>query len=292
MSLNKLKNYQEENFVIKNIPKHEPIYIMTLELEKGNPEKIEIYPDSNPEYLATYFCKKHNLDYNGLDYLKQKIRNVLKLNIKENKTSNNNYNNDIQNKENIVNNSTKRNNNKSKPRINNNIKEKQYKNIKTENKYNNRIKKKIKLIENINKINNKKNTISNNNNKNNIKKYNSFKDKEDKKNEKELFDTKPEIKKSPSKSIKNKRNNKFQKIYNSKIYDNKTKDNICSKILNIYENKFSFHPTINQNYKTDLTFAERQTFYKNLYIKRKKELNKFYSNKKKDVNGQLFFKPN
>ena len=151
MSLNKQKKYQEENFVIKNKQNKEPIYIMTLELEKGNPERIEIYPDSNPEYLATYFCKKHNLDYNGLEYLKQKIKDILKqyIKTKENKSLNNN---NIENKENIVNNSTKINNNKSKPKINNNIKEKQYKDNKTENKYNNRIKKKIKQIENINKI--------------------------------------------------------------------------------------------------------------------------------------------
>ena len=285
MSLNKQKKYQEENFVIKNKQNKEPIYIMTLELEKGNPERIEIYPDSNPEYLATYFCKKHNLDYNGLEYLKQKIKDILKqyIKTKENKLSSN-INNNIENKENIVNNSTKINNNKSKPKINNNIKEKQYKDNKTENKYNNRIKKKIKQIENINKINNISNTISNNN----IKKHNSFKNKEDKK---ESLEIKPQIKISPSKVIKNKRNNKYQKRNNSKLYTNKTKDNICSRILNIYENKFSFHPKINQNYKTDLTFAERQTFYKDLYIKRRKELNKFYLNKK-DKNGQILFKPN
>ena len=279
MSLNKLKKYQEENFVIKNKQKKEPIYIMTLELEKGNPERIEIYPDSNPEYLATYFCKKHNLDYNGLEYLKQKIKNVLKQNIKT-KENKSNTNNNIENKENIINNTTKINNNKSRSKI----KEKQYKDNKTENKYNNRIKKKIKQIENINKINNINNTISNSN-KNIIKKNISFK------NKKESIDIKPQIKISSNKGIKNKRNNKYQNRNNSKLYTNKTKDNICSRILNIYENKFSFHPTINQNYKTDLTFAERQTFYKDLYNKRRKELNKFYINKK-DENGQLLFKPN
>ena len=41
-----------------------------------------------------------------------------------------------------------------------------------------------------------------------------------------------------------------------------------------------------------MTFAERQNFFKNLYIKRKKELGKFYLNKKKDENGNLFFRPN
>ena len=107
MSLNKInqKKYNEENFVIKEKPKREPIYIMKLELEKGNPEKIEIYADSNPQKLATYFYKKYNLDYNGFDYLKQKIGNLLKQHKPKN------YNDDIQNKENIKNDNF--NNNKS-----------------------------------------------------------------------------------------------------------------------------------------------------------------------------------
>ena len=58
----------------------DPIYIMTLELEKGKPEKIKIYPDSDPMQIASNFCKEHNLDYNGLDYLRNKIESLLNQN--------------------------------------------------------------------------------------------------------------------------------------------------------------------------------------------------------------------
>ena len=314
------KNYQEENFVIKDKQKKEPIYIMTLELEKGNPEKIEIYPDTNPQKLATYFCKKHNLDYNGLDYLKQKIGNILKQNNKNKSISPiNNYTDDAQNKENIRNeniidiNSNKpnksnidsytistRNYNKSKSKISHDKKEKQYTDNKIENKYNSRLKHKINSIENkkVNNIDEDNNAYNKNDIYKNIKlikKYNSFKYKENKPKEeekqKEIFKYKKQI--NNSNIIKNKRNNNSKKIFASKIYKNKTRDNICSRISKEYENNnFTFHPNINENYKTDLTFSERQKFFKDLYIKRKKDLGKFYLNKKKDENGNLFFKPN
>lgn len=313
------KNYQEENFVIKDKQKKEPIYIMTLELEKGNPEKIEIYPDTNPQKLATYFCKKHNLDYNGLDYLKQKIGNILKQNNKNKSISPiNNYTDDAQNKENIRNeniidiNSNKPNKpnidsytksanyNKSKSKISHDKKEKQYTDNKIENKYNSRLKHKINSIENkkVNNIDEENNAYNKNDIYKNIKlikKYNSFKYKENKSKEeekqKEIFKYKKQN--NDSNIIKNKRNNNSKKIFASKIYKNKTRDNICSRISKEYENNnFTFHPNINDNYKTDLTFSERQKFFKDLYIKRKKDLGKFYLNKRKDENGNLFFKPN
>ena len=313
------KNYQEENFVIKDKQKKEPIYIMTLELEKGNPEKIEIYPDTNPQKLATYFCKKHNLDYNGLDYLKQKIGNILKQNNKNKSISPiNNYTDDAQNKENIRNENiidinsnkpnksnidsytTSANYNKSKSKINHDKKEKQYTDNKIENKYNSRLKHKINSIENqkVNNIDEENNAYNKNDIYKNIKlikKYNSFKYKENKSKEeekqKEIFKYKKQN--NNSNIVKNKRNNNSKKIFASKIYKNKTRDNICSRISKEYENNnFTFHPNINENYKTDLTFEERQKFFKYLYIKRKKDLGKFYLNKKKDENGNLFFKPN
>ena len=191
---NRQKNYQEENFVIKDKEKKEPIYIMTLELEKGNPEKIEIYPDTNPQKLATYFCKKHNLDYNGLDYLKQKIGNLLKQNNNnKNKPISplNNYINNIQNKENMrnenrieINTNTNKSNidsyttssryyNKSKSKISHDNKENHYTDNKTENKYNSRLKHKINQIEN--------KSINNFDEDNNIKKINQKKKKKNKK---------------------------------------------------------------------------------------------------------------
>ena len=305
-------NNRDKNKVIKEKPKKEPIYIMKLEFEKGNPEKIEIYADSNPEYLATYFCKKNNLDYNGVGYLKQKISNLIQQN--KNKNISN-----IQNKENINNNNDKNglnnfqsnnnytttNNNysKLKQKISRNIKKINYIDNKTENINNNRIRKKINKIENIYKTNNNNQNIQKiNNNINKIKKSNTLKKPEfikkekEKENIQEIFPDKTEsinYYKNKSVDLKNKTNKKYQNIFISKSYKNISKENnICSKISKYYETKFSFHPNINTNYKTDLSFEERQTFFNNLYKKRKSELNKFYLNKKKDENGHLLFKPN
>ena len=63
--------------ISNNNTKKDPIYIMTLELEKGKPAKINIYSDSDPKQIASDFCKEHNLDYNGLDYLKKRIESLL-----------------------------------------------------------------------------------------------------------------------------------------------------------------------------------------------------------------------
>ena len=190
---------KEQNKIIKEKPKKQPIYIMTLELEKGNPEKIEIYPDSNPDYLATYFCKKHNLDYNGLFYLKQKISNLLKQNEKNKENMNNNNIHTI----------SKKQCSKSKQKISRNFDEIHYKDNKTENINNNRIKKKIHQIENIHKNNNKiKEDINNNINK--LKKYQSLKKPQIKKieNEEEKVQELFPIKTENNKKRKNKSNDK------------------------------------------------------------------------------------
>ena len=288
-------NNRNKNKVIKEKTKKEPIYIMSFEFEKGNPEKIEIYSDSNPESLANYFCKKHNLDYNGVCYLKQKIISLIQQN--KNKNISN-----IQNKENINNNnintSTSNNKNctKSKQKISRNINKTNYIDNKTDNINNSRIKKKINKIENIyktninNNINNTQNIKKINNNIKKIIKYNTLKKYKTLKNSEFIKISKE---KENTMDIKTKKNKTYQKIFISKSYKNISKENnICSKISKYYSTKFSFHPNINTNYKTDLTFEQRQTFFNNIYKKRKSELNKFYLNKKKDENGHLLFKPN
>ena len=52
----------------------EPIYVMTVELEKGKNETIKIYIDSKPDELAYDFCKEHNLDFSSLSYLTSQIK--------------------------------------------------------------------------------------------------------------------------------------------------------------------------------------------------------------------------
>ena len=73
-------NINTENKIDENID--EPIYVMTLALEQGKSEKIEIYENSDPAQLAYNFCSKNNLDFTALDYLKEQITNLkMKKNI-------------------------------------------------------------------------------------------------------------------------------------------------------------------------------------------------------------------
>ena len=55
----------------------EPIYVMTLALEQGRSEKIEIFANSDPKELAYNFCRKNNLDFSALDYLREQITKLL-----------------------------------------------------------------------------------------------------------------------------------------------------------------------------------------------------------------------
>jgi len=50
---------------------------MTVELEKGNAEYINIHLDSHPEELAFDFCKNHNLDISSYSYLANEIKKLL-----------------------------------------------------------------------------------------------------------------------------------------------------------------------------------------------------------------------
>ncbi len=70
---------QKKNFTfMKNKKLEEPIYVMTVELEKGKNESIKIFPSSKPEELAYEFCKNHNLDFSSLSYLTEEISNLFK----------------------------------------------------------------------------------------------------------------------------------------------------------------------------------------------------------------------
>ena len=60
-------------------------------------------------------------------------------------------------------------------------------------------------------------------------------------------------------------------------------------ILN--EEKYDFKPKINNNYKTDLNFQQRQKLYTNLYKKKNEEMKKYYIDTKYDEKGHELFKP-
>lgn len=55
----------------------EPIYIMTLELEKGMSTNIHIYQDSNSEQLASDFCEEYGLPEDSYRFLKEEIENLM-----------------------------------------------------------------------------------------------------------------------------------------------------------------------------------------------------------------------
>ena len=72
--------------------------------------------------------------------------------------------------------------------------------------------------------------------------------------------------------------------------------NVHSKYLDkneliLNEEKFEFKPKINNNYKTDLNFEERQIIFKNLYKKKKEEMKKYFTDSKYDEKGHELFKP-
>ena len=65
-------------------------YIMTIDIEEGKSEKLEIFFDSVPEKLAFDFCKINNLDFEAMQYLIGEINKL--LNSKENIEINQNNN--------------------------------------------------------------------------------------------------------------------------------------------------------------------------------------------------------
>ena len=78
----KFENLKEDNDSLNDEKKKEneledPIYVMTVELEKGKSESIKIYPNSKPDELAFSFCKKYNLDFSSLSYLSTQIKNLI-----------------------------------------------------------------------------------------------------------------------------------------------------------------------------------------------------------------------
>ena len=324
----------------------EPIFIMNLELEKGKPEKIKIYSDSDPNKIASDFCKEHNLDYNGLDYLRKKIEDLLNQNninlipkkkekIKQSYYLQNNNNNNIlvisQKKSDKIKKDKNHGLTSPKQKIQNKIhifnQESNYNrnNINITNssskKKGHKYKARIQNIDNSDKIfdkiyqeiQNKKNkneNIYNNNsfNNNSNKKHNDYIHEKNKKLKMEREKEISQIEKQLSK-VKNNDRNKYEAKANSTIknnkkinyfnlsqnskhkYNSKKIDNRVTKILKEYDEKYSFHPSINENYKTDLTFEQRQEIYNNLYLKKREELKNFYLNSKKDENGNIFFRP-
>ena len=54
--------------------------LMTIEIESGKTDKLSVFLDSNPEKLAFIFCKKHNLGYESLGFLKTQIEEIIKSN--------------------------------------------------------------------------------------------------------------------------------------------------------------------------------------------------------------------
>ena len=81
-------NSEEENYLTfarTDELKKEPSYIMTIELEKGKSDTIQIYNDSSSEELAFEFCKKNNLNLKAMQFLSSEVNKLLsKMTIQSN----------------------------------------------------------------------------------------------------------------------------------------------------------------------------------------------------------------
>ena len=58
-----------------------PLYTMTVDLDQERSDKLEIFYDSVPEKVAFQFCKKHNLDFDEMQFLIDEISKLI-INIK------------------------------------------------------------------------------------------------------------------------------------------------------------------------------------------------------------------
>lgn len=81
-----------------------PIFILTVELEKGKIEKLDIFSNSEPDGLAKIFCQEHNLDDSAFFYLKEKIEYLVEefKNNREKENINNHMNNDLKQEDNEI----------------------------------------------------------------------------------------------------------------------------------------------------------------------------------------------
>ena len=62
----------------KSNVQNEPYYLLTLQDNNGEEHQIKIDKDSDPSKLAFDFCKKYDLDFDSMKYLKKTIKSVLK----------------------------------------------------------------------------------------------------------------------------------------------------------------------------------------------------------------------
>ena len=270
--------------ISNNDTKKEPIYIMTLELEKGKPEKLKIYSDSDPMQIASDFCKDHNLDYNGLDYLKKKIESLLNQKRLEQKekiaqSSEKENTNEEYNLNNGINNNYNNNYYKSIYNINSPRQNSKYKNMReSENNYNynkssskkmgHKCKARIQNNENSDKkfdkiyqeikyknyIKNEKNYFSDNKNK--IKNYNEYIDERKKKlkleKEKELFELQKKIDKKTNIKLYN-----YESKSNSSIKNYRKKNYFISN----YNNKFKTKKVDNKITKILKEYEKKYSFH-------------------------------
>jgi len=84
---NKMSNYSPNISYENNMNNEEysesleePLYIMTLELERGRSEKLRIYPNSDPYLLAVQFCQANSLEEDAVKYLTSEIENLINKN--------------------------------------------------------------------------------------------------------------------------------------------------------------------------------------------------------------------
>ena len=88
---NKIKKFNEDIIILNDddsyikkdnteeisVINEHPIFTLTIELEMGKTEKIDIYQSSDPYNTANNFCIEHNLGISTFQYLKEKIEYLL-----------------------------------------------------------------------------------------------------------------------------------------------------------------------------------------------------------------------
>jgi len=62
---------------MEDFNKKEPSYIMTIELERGKSDIIQIHLDSSPDELAFEFCKKNHLNLKAMQFLSSEIEKLI-----------------------------------------------------------------------------------------------------------------------------------------------------------------------------------------------------------------------
>ena len=287
-NINKKINKFNEDIIILN-DNDNPIFLLTIELEEGKNEKLEIFSDSDPDVLAQRFCREHNLDDSTFFYLKDKIQYLVANYNKNNGINNNIINIDM----NDINKELKEEENNEQKMEDKNDYFKYY--INEENKDVSFQKDKNKVVLSkgidINNITIKKNSIKNNTNKiyNNVNKNQNCRNNKEYKNINKAYTTYKKSKSYMNSNYKNNNNNQINKINNYFNIQNKNINNDNNKIntyYNYYKSKYMNKIKI-QNKNTHSSFSKNNIKTKSNREQKIKNQKSFNNNNNEESNQKM-----